>query len=390
VPSAPAGADVAVLRAHVEAHLPASMVPSVIRVVDALPLTANGKIDRRVLALEPARDPVPSEAPGVLCDRIAALVAGILSREGLGPTQSFLDLGAHSVDMIRIANRIESEFGFRPRLDALYREPTVAALARACAASTLDPVADAPERRAPGPAAAKVIRDPDERAAFKERRPGLRTDLAGAVPALALPIAVLQEKRLASRRTERRFAPGPVPLKRIGALLGCLRQTGGTGLVRCAYPSAGGLYPVQTYVHLKSGRVRGAAPGLYYHDPIDHRLVPLAPGLLIDREIHEPLVNTPVFDACAFSIFLVGRLAAIEPLYGALGRDFCLLEAGAMLQLLMLEAPRIRLGLCPVGRLDFDRIRPAFRLDAGDCLIHSLLGGGAAPRSSRPREEAVL
>ena len=102
----------------------------------------------------------------------------------------------------------------------------------------------------------------------------------------------------------------------------------------------------------------------------------LAPDGTLDRGIHEPLVNAPVFDEAAFSIFLVGRLAAIEPMYGApLARDFCLVEAGAILQLLMLAAPAHAIGLCPVGRLEFEPVASALGLQESDFLAHSLLGG---------------
>ena len=141
---------------------------------------------------------------------------------------------------------------------------------------------------------------------------------------------------------------------------------------------------MQTYLHVKPGRVEGMGPGLYYYHPVEHRLALLAPDLIIDRSIHVPLVNSPIFDQAAFSIFLVARLAAIGPMYGEQARDFCLLEAGAMLQLLMLAAPGHDLGLCPIGRLEFERIRPAFGLDESHFLAHSLLGGLPAPGGTTP------
>jgi nitroreductase len=116
----------------------------------------------------------------------------------------------------------------------------------------------------------------------------------------------------------------------------------------------------------------------------------LAPDLIIDRSIHVPLVNAPIFDEAAFSIFLVARLAAIGPMYGEHARDFCLLEAGAMLQLLMLAASGHDLGLCPIGRLEFEPIRPAFGLDESHFLAHSLLGGSPEPGRTTPEGPAPI
>ena len=138
---------------------------------------------------------------------------------------------------------------------------------------------------------------------------------------------------------------------------------------------------MQTYLHVRPGRVSGLRPGFYYHQPVEHRLVLLSPDGTLDRGLHEPLVNAPVFDEAAFSIFLVGRLAAIEPMYGApLARDFCLIEAGAILQLLMLAAPAHAIGLCPIGRMEFGPVASALGLEETDFLAHSLLGGREKPK----------
>jgi len=143
---------------------------------------------------------------------------------------------------------------------------------------------------------------------------------------------------------------------------------------RYRYPSASSLYPVQTYLFVKPDRVEGISGGVYYYHPAEHALILLAPGAIIDKQIHgEP--NQRIFESSAFSIFLVGDLSAIEPLYPEQARDFCLLEAGCMLQLMMTTAPDHELGLCPIGGLDFDRIRSLFVLDERQVLLHSICGG---------------
>jgi hypothetical protein len=104
----------------------------------------------------------------------------------------------------------------------------------------------------------------------------------------------------------------------------------------------------------------------------------LAPQVELDRRLHDPFINAPIFDQACFSLFLIADLAAIAPLYGELALNFCLLEAGSMSHLLMTAAPVEGIGLCPIGTLDFGRIRPLFALEERHVLVHSLLGGRVA------------
>jgi SagB-type dehydrogenase family enzyme len=242
-----------------------------------------------------------------------------------------------------------------------------------------------------------LILDPVEREEFKRRQPGLRRE-DGTGRRLPLPPpgdAAEWEARLAARRTCRRFAAGPVPAADLGRLLACLCPLDDAGEVKGVpkylYPSAGALYPVQTYVHLRPGQVVGLDGGAYYHDPTRNRLIELTPAVDLDPALHTPLVNRPVFATCAFSLFLVAELAAIGPMYGADSLPFSRLEAGYMGQLLMTMAPRYGLGLCPIGGLDFDRIRHLFQLGGSHVLVHSFLGGrpeAGAPYGEPPIEEA--
>ncbi|HSS77367.1 MAG TPA: nitroreductase family protein, partial [Thermoanaerobaculia bacterium] len=185
-----------------------------------------------------------------------------------------------------------------------------------------------------------------------------------------------------SRRSQREFLREPVALSDLASLLGTLRQIELAELPfpKYRYPSAGSLYSVQTYVAVHPGGIVGLSAGLYYYDPKEHRLALLAPGELIAREVHFP-VNHQAFDSSTFSLFLVGRLDAIEPVYGELALDYSILEAGYMGQLLMIEAPGCNVGLCPIGDLDFARIRPGFDLRESDVLLHSFVGGRIRPGS---------
>ncbi|NMO19733.1 non-ribosomal peptide synthetase, partial [Pyxidicoccus fallax] len=224
-----------------------------------------------------------------------------------------------------------------------------------------------------------VISDPVTRLEFKLKEPGLRADV-GDRKAIPLQKPVIDEalrRTYTDRRSHRTFRSGPVSFEQLGELLSCLMQLPleDSLLPKYRYASAGGLYPVQVYLHVKPGCVTGLAGGTYYYHPKHHELVLLTADAAMNRGQHAP-GNRSVFDAAAFSVFLVGQMNAIKPLYGDLARDFCLLEAGYLSQLLMSSAAGGELGLCPVGGLDFEPLRQQLALDEQHVLLHSFLGGG--------------
>jgi SagB-type dehydrogenase family enzyme len=235
--------------------------------------------------------------------------------------------------------------------------------------------------------------DPVARLELKLSRPGIRRDPGAAPVRLPRPPGEDELALRLARRSHREFLETPLAAEHLGALLSCLALAENDGLARYRYASAGGLYPVQAYVWIRPGRVEGLPGGAWYYHPEEHALVPLAPGAALAGEIHAP-VNRPIFEGAAFSLFLVGQLRAIAPLYGDVSRDFCLLEAGYMSQLLMTEAAHHGIGLCPVGGYDAGPVRDLLRLDEGHVPLHSLLGGPidpawvTAPAGRRPAAAA--
>ena len=224
--------------------------------------------------------------------------------------------------------------------------------------------------RAPRFAGAQVA-DAAERITFKLARHGLRALLGDAAP---IPLPERAAPTQARRSTRAFVTSAPVPMRALGELLALLTSGESGGLAKYRYPSAGGLYPVQVFVHVKSGRVDGLADGYYYHHPQTHRLHRVACGPALTADAHDE-INRPAFEGSAFAILLVGAHGAIAPLYGELARDFCLLEAGYIGQLLVDGAAAVGLGLCPIGGLDASAARQALGLSPDDFFLHSLLGG---------------
>src|SRR3546814_15120955 len=99
--------------------------------------------------------------------------------------------------------------------------------------------------------------------------------------------------------------------------------------------------------------------------PDRHDLELVAPGAALPASAHAE-VNRMACETAAFTIFLVAAYSAIRPLYGELARDFFLIEAGGIGQLLMDVAPEHGPGLCPIGRLPAETLRGT--LDPGAAL----------------------
>ncbi|MEN8651524.1 non-ribosomal peptide synthetase [Streptomyces sp. 21So2-11] len=126
------------LRASVRAWLPEQAVPSVVRIVDAFPLDANGKVDRPALlrreAVEQSDEPL---APGgdispeaTASERLVLrVVRELLRLPGAAPDDNFTDLGGTSLDAARLLAVVEAETGVRLRAPELLRQPSLRAMA---------------------------------------------------------------------------------------------------------------------------------------------------------------------------------------------------------------------------------------------------------------------
>jgi SagB-type dehydrogenase family enzyme len=364
------------------------MVPSVFSFLDALPLTPNGKVDRKALPELPSSKAVHLQKPEAgqpsLTRQISRLISRVLKIERVDPDANLLELGANSVDIIRIANLLDAELNFRPKIEEFYRRPSVAELVKTYEQHLLRGEKGAEELMQsrqtdaqPRLDSSAVFLDPAEREEFRKRQLGLRRgdNRSQVIQFDAFEPDESLKKRYLERRSHRQFLLQPLLLSQLDDLLSCLRQLTVDGMPKYLYASAGGLYPVQTYLHVKTGRVEGLPAGVYYYHPVDHHLRLLSANVELDRSIHEPFINRQIFDEAAFSIFLIAQLKAIAPIYADHARDFCLLEAGYMAQLLMMSAPGNQVGLCPIGYLDFATIRHLFELEESHELMHSFVGG---------------
>ncbi|MFS4093125.1 amino acid adenylation domain-containing protein [Streptomyces sp. AF1A] len=112
------------LRRRVAAALPAYMVPAVV-VLDALPLTANGKLDRKALpAPELPSRTAPLAARSPREERVCALFAEVLGLPDVGVEDDFFALGGHSLLAMRLTGRIRADLAIDVSVRSLFRTPT--------------------------------------------------------------------------------------------------------------------------------------------------------------------------------------------------------------------------------------------------------------------------
>jgi aspartate racemase len=129
------GANVAAseVRVFLKEKLPDYMVPSTFVFVDAMPLTPNGKLDRKLLP-EPNRSnsglPDALATPGTLMEElIAGIWAAVLNLDKFGIHDNFFDLGGHSLKATQVVSRLRETFRIDLALRVLFEAPTVAELA---------------------------------------------------------------------------------------------------------------------------------------------------------------------------------------------------------------------------------------------------------------------
>ncbi len=133
VPCVGATITSAEIRVYLSQHLPAYSVPSSIEVVEALPVTRNGKVDRRALSTTSHDSGSSSRLMTSDTDTAVSLTniwRLILERDDMEPEDNFFDSGGDSLDTLRLQMEIHERLGVDVPLDVLILHPTVTALAR--------------------------------------------------------------------------------------------------------------------------------------------------------------------------------------------------------------------------------------------------------------------
>ena len=133
VPTHDAAPTTTELRSFLREKLPEYMLPSVFVTLKSMPLTPNGKVDRRALPAPAQADLAPIGEFAAPQDAVEAKLAQIwettLGVQPIGIRDNYFDLGGHSLVAVRLMNRIEEAFGKTLPIATLLQAPTIERLA---------------------------------------------------------------------------------------------------------------------------------------------------------------------------------------------------------------------------------------------------------------------
>ncbi|HSF40688.1 MAG TPA: amino acid adenylation domain-containing protein [Thermoanaerobaculia bacterium] len=236
VPEPGADLDLAALRAHLATRLPEHMVPSALVPLEAIPLTPNGKMDRRALpspdmsGQDPDREHVPPRSGVEVA--MAGLWRDLLKVERVGAHDGFFDLGGHSLLATQLVSRVREAFGVELPLRRLFEAPTLSALSAALEAARSEDQALA------APPVVRVPRDGDLPLSFAQERLWFLDQLQPGLSTYNIPSALRMTGPLAPAALASAFTE---VVRRHEALRTTFRAVAGQPVQRIAPPAPFGL-----------------------------------------------------------------------------------------------------------------------------------------------------
>ena len=120
------------LRRHLKDKLPEYMIPSLFLLLDTLPLTGSGKVDRRALPAPDAEHAALAEvflAPRSGVEEMLASIWSDVLGVTVGVNDNFFELGGHSLLATQVMSRVREAFGIEIALRSLFEQPTIGELA---------------------------------------------------------------------------------------------------------------------------------------------------------------------------------------------------------------------------------------------------------------------
>lgn len=161
------------------------------------------------------------------------------------------------------------------------------------------------------------------------------------LPALRPGVARLSDV-LDARRSRRPSAGSTLDLADVATLLSAYEANGSNGLRRT--PSGGGLYPLEVYVLAR--RVDRLPTGVYHLDPFDRALELLSGG---EPKLDGAFVDPALGEDAAATFVVTGLFWRSRCKYGLRGHRFTLLEAGHLVQTVLLLATELKIDALPLG-----------------------------------------
>ena len=187
-------------------------------------------------------------------------------------------------------------------------------------------------------------------------------------PAIELPAAETtggpaMRDAMGTRRSVRVFSEGPVTMQELSQLLWAAQGVTNKQGYRTV-PSAGAKFPIEMYVVAE--RVEGLEPGLYHYRADDHSLGKIREGVL-GKELQAATTGQPTVGAAAANFIVMAVVWRVEAKYGPERSErYVVLEGGAVMEHLLLEAVALGLGGVAIGGF-------------GDEDVQTFVGSNAMP-----------
>ncbi|RKH42515.1 non-ribosomal peptide synthetase, partial [Corallococcus llansteffanensis] len=365
--------DADTLRSGLRQGMPEYMVPAALVVLDALPLNANGKVDRKALPEpEAPRTGNTYEAPRTEVEaKLAAIWTEVLRLERVGVKDNFFALGGHSLLATQVVSRIRTQLGREMPLRLLFEAPTVEALALRLAQAGRSGV----------PALVARSRPVSVPLSFAQQRLWFIDQLEPGSPLYNVPVAVRLEGDLDAGALERALHE---VVRRHEALRTTFAEEGGQPVQRIHDTVA----PPLTAVDLGSlGAAREEEArrrvALELAQPFDLKQGPLLRALLLRLDAREHVLVVTMHHAVSDGWSVSVLIREVVALYDALTRgqpwtlpelpvqyaDYAVWQRdwlrGEALQREVDYWKRQLVGAPPVLELPTDRPRPAVRGNAG-------------------------
>ncbi|MET0646190.1 MAG: amino acid adenylation domain-containing protein [Pyrinomonadaceae bacterium] len=391
-------------REHLRERLPEYMLPSVFVRLASLPLTANGKVDRRSLPAPEADGAANREdlrgARTPVEEILAGLWAEVLHVREVGIDENFFELGGHSLLATQLMSRVREAFGVEVALRRLFEEPTVAGLA-----AHVEQLLKSTEALA-APPMVRASRDGHLPLSFAQQRLWFVNQLEQANPFYNIPVAVRLSGTLDIGALERTLTE---VVRRHEALRTHVAEVEGEP-VQVISPAAPVPLPLTDLGGLEEAGREAEARRLTTAEagtPFDLKRAPLVRARLLRLSAAEHVVlltmHHMVSDGWSFGV-LIGEVAALYTAF-AQGRPSPLAElelqyadyAAWQREWLRDEALEEQLsywrgqlgGRLPVLELPTDRPRPAVQTYRGSHRTYTLRDEVAAGVRELSRREGV-
>jgi amino acid adenylation domain-containing protein len=373
------------VKLHLQSELPNYMIPNQLVKVDNIPLSSTGKIDRKsVKDIFLQRTDVALNSNGARVEvDILKTAQDVLGME-VTLEQNLLDIGATSIDVLRMINAIESKYSVRPKIEDFYSKPNVSFLLAYTIKHTTRLTNASPRAKA------RLIED-----SIPERAP---VTLNGArqphsVPSETSSISLPRDGRVhvdSLPTSARKFSGLSIPIGHFSEILGSLAsEKRGADRCKFQYPSAGGLYPLNVSILIAGGGVDSIPNGFYCYHPETHAVSPLCQDVEFHSSLHFGVKNRPISETLGALLFFSGCLEEVAEFYGSEAERLLSLEAGYAGQLLRNKSFKLGVSSCPLHGFDFEKVKGLSRSLAKDDLIH-MVAIGMPDENNREIQESVF